>query len=266
MLGLFQMRQQLIPALLLAAALSHVLTAPLDTTQTLGYDGQTNDNTFRNIYSTIFCKEVSGISNVDNSLQPCSYYRQRGYQVGDNRRTYEGTPDKDYKYNGEGFRKEQWHNYPRQLDRLQHSPYDRNKPYVKRNFEPDDYEGSVDSPPDSLSKYLTTNEYVLTNDAPQNVYDSLVASTGPLLILKIRLACLNSGKVNRSLADAARDIMARLETNDQRKNINDKELREQPNEEIVPSKRDASSKEQDIQILGKKIEIETPSLVDNYYG
>lgn len=233
------MRQQLVPALFLAAALTHALSAPLDGTQT-------KDNTFRdnyvtrNFYNTVLCKETV---HGDDVLRPCSYYRQRGYTFDDSRNAYVGTVDRDDNYNGEGFRQEQWHNYPRQLDRLQHSPYDRNiASRVKKIFEPDP---GRDNMPDSLINYLSTNGYV---------YDSFVASTSPMLILKIRLACLKAGRANTTLSAAARDMRARLHAYGLQEDVaNEQQITDDPNVEVIPKKRGDSRNGQRIEIWSKSI-------------
>ncbi|XP_072935941.1 uncharacterized protein [Epargyreus clarus] len=95
--------------------------------------------------------------------------------------------NKKDKYDDEGFRKEQWHNYPRQLDRLQKYLYRHHQFDTVLNPEPDE--------PDDISKNIyeiATNEMNRpSNKNGHDILDTVVAAS-PLLILKIRLAYLKN--------------------------------------------------------------------------
>ncbi|XP_014369576.2 uncharacterized protein LOC106719693 [Papilio machaon] len=93
--------------------------------------------------------------------------------------------NKEQNYDDEGFRKEQWHNYPRQLDRL-HSTRYKEVEADKLKSEKDDAQtinGDIDD--------LTTDEIIFdTGDGNRNIYDTIIAATNPFLILKVQLSYL----------------------------------------------------------------------------
>lgn len=117
------------------------------------------------------------------------------YSNTDNNAAEEYNSMKDDIYDVKGFRKEQWHNYPRQLDRLHKYLYE-NFNHDKRNLEPDDpsqYSDSERSPDNSNDK--ATNEIILDDNfdsnKPEDGADKAAAIMNPLIVLKIHLACLN---------------------------------------------------------------------------
>lgn len=215
---LFQIRQLLFPLLLLATtALSSSNVLPLLSinkleTEPVTFDSQQSDNIFsnkyqpRNILNDIFYTvSIAASSNDRNKLQfPLPY-------VDDNNKIEDdpNASNNNEKYNGEGFRKEQWHNYPRQLDRLHKYLYEHHNA-DKRNPDPDDPNISNDYTDDTALEYtndLKANELrINTNDDTRNGYDTVVAVTNPLLIFKIRLACL-SNEIKNSELDKNSDLM-----------------------------------------------------------
>lgn len=217
---MFQIRQSLVPVLLLAtAALSSSNVLPLLSinkleTEPLGLDRQQSDNIFsnryqpRNILNDIFYTVSIATSPNDreHKLQLPLQFVDVDNKVEDD----SNASNNKEKYNGEGFRKEQWHNYPRQLDRLHKYLYEHHNA-DKRNPDPDDPNASIDYTEDPLLENADdgkVNEVrVDANDEPGNGYDTVVAVTNPFLIFKIRLACL-SNKMKNDNIDKYSELMA----------------------------------------------------------
>lgn len=134
-------------------------------------DDQDSDNTFNNkhnINPNIFYK-VFIETPKDNTRKISQISR---YMDGDNQDAKKlDNEDND----DEGFRKEQWHNYPRQLDRLNRR-LDDDKELEKVLLDTENLEAR-----DDISQYMNDN---------LGSYDAS-AIDGPLLVLKIRLAYLN---------------------------------------------------------------------------
>lgn len=195
------MRNSLVPVLLLATvALSSSNILPIlsmrEKPEPRGY-GQTNDNIFSNKHeSSNDLNDLFFKIDIDNQ-KPVDAHKlfQDDYLNTDNTADEEYNTPKDDIYDVKGFRKEQWHNYPRQLDRLNKYLYD-NFNSDKRNLEPDDpgeysdTEGSPESPND-----ITSNEIQLDDSydshPPVDEADKAAAIMNPLIVLKIHLACLN---------------------------------------------------------------------------
>lgn len=216
------MRQSLVPAILLATvALSSSNVLPPMSTNVLETDpadinSPQNDNIFSNrlqnsnIFNDLFYKVSIG-SPLYEKFPKVRKLPKVEFADLDNNHEDENLINKDANYNGEGFRKEQWHNYPRQLDRLHKYLYQYHST-DKRNLDPDNPKTDYVSD-DSFQKFLNrfndlaTNEFLSTysNDHAQNVYDTVIANTNPFLILKIRLACLNNKLGNIDL-DKATDM------------------------------------------------------------
>lgn len=135
-------------------------------------DDQDSDNTFNNkhnINPNIFYK-VFIETPKDNTRKISQISR---YMDGDNQDAKKlDNEDND----DEGLRKEQWHNYPRQLDRL-NSRLDEDMVLEKILLDTENLEAR-----DDISQYI--------NDNVGSLYDSS-SIDGPLLVLKIRLAYLN---------------------------------------------------------------------------
>lgn len=92
--------------------------------------------------------------------------------------------NKEQNYDDEGFRKEQWHNYPRQLDRLHNYKEVRADEVKSAN-------------PESINDFddLTTDQIIFdTGDGNRNIYDTIVAANNPFLILKVQLSYLRDNK------------------------------------------------------------------------
>lgn len=196
------MRQSIVPVLLLAAvALSSSNVLPMMSTNQLeseiAVEGQQNDNILssrlnsRDVLNKEFYNILFRLPQRNTLLKQVEKFNKnnRAQKIINN-----VLNDDDY-YDGEGFRKKQWHNYPRQLDRLQKFLFTWHKT-DKRIPETDDLdnpEGDDSTASSDRIDDISTNEYFLHSDGRQNIYDAVVAATNPLLILKIHLACLDKG-------------------------------------------------------------------------
>lgn len=197
------MRQFIVPVLLLAAvALSSSNVLPMMSTNQLesetAVEGQQNDNIFssrfnpRDIVNKEFYTIPVRVAQRNTLLRQIENFNKNNHRAEDIINNV--VNDEDY-YDGEGFRKKQWHNYPRQLDRLQKFLFSSHKT-DKRTPETDDLdnpEGNDSTASSDRIDDISTNEYFLHSDGRHNIYDAVVAATSPLLILKIHLACFNKG-------------------------------------------------------------------------
>lgn len=155
------------------------------------FDGRYNDNIRSNRYQTKNALNEIYKFYVTKENNPTRDKLQFMFTDPDNNRDTDiiNIFNKNDNYNGEGFRKEQWHNYPRQLDRL-HQMYEQSE--EKRNYEADltKEQYSEEIAPDKNDINDVTNEFpLLSNTETNNIYD-IVMAANPLLTLKIRLACL----------------------------------------------------------------------------
>lgn len=244
------MGQYIVPVLLLAIVAlssSNVLPRSINdfNREQLGYDSQ-NDNTFsdrnerRNILDQIYKMYVAQQLKPEsiNDLQP-------KYADVDNNQDDDifNILNKDDNYNGEGFRKEQWHNYPRQLDRL-HNFYGRDTD--KRNFDPDP---NKEQYTEEVAPDRTNEIYIDSKPATNNVYDAVVAAPNPLLILEMRLACLNKD-IGNANAQYANLIDGGLETNVREDDKN--EFRnENPEVSVIKVKREGVTSSQSNESTGE---------------
>ncbi|XP_030035126.2 uncharacterized protein LOC115451071 isoform X2 [Manduca sexta] len=262
------MNQVLIPLLLLAtAAFSSSNVLPMLSTnhlqrQPFGLKSQNIDNIFsnrqdsRSILNSILY-EIPSETPENGKLKSIMYNT-----IADNNQAeYYNAIIKNDKYNGKGFRKEQWHNYPRQLDRLHNYFYE---PYNvdKRNLDPDDPDDNNEQNIQYRNINDITNEFrVDSDDDSHNIYDAFVATTNPLLIFKIRLACLSNNIANTdtnqylndyplTLEDVANELKEENENyekdNEEMKNLNE----ENPMFDVVKVKRKTSDATNDNK-LGK---------------
>lgn len=211
---IFKMRQYLVPVLLLAITaqcLSNVLPV-LSLTQleaeTLGPNSQQNDNIF--ISNSYQIKDILKDKfheipySIEKSVQKGIKNLHFGYTNEGNNPNIYNSIEKDNNNYDEGFRKEQWHNYPRQLDRL--SMYFNSKQNTdKRNLYPENLINKALYPEATITdnKYrdkgydMITNEFQLdSNPDTSSFYDPVATATNPLLILKIRLASLSNNLLN----------------------------------------------------------------------
>ncbi|CAH2244542.1 jg8073 [Pararge aegeria aegeria] len=184
-----EMRRSLLPIVLVTTitlSSSNVLPIlsinKLDTEPLL--DDQDNDNTFNNKYTNanpnIFYK-VFIETPKDNTLKKSQISRSN-YMENDSQdaKILNGKIDNEDN-DDEGYRKEQWHNYPRQLDRLNRD-FNVLKEFDKILLDKKDLEKLKrnDDTENDINQYV--NDDVGSFDTDIN---------GPLLILKIRLAYLN---------------------------------------------------------------------------
>lgn len=241
------MRNILVPVLLLAAvALSSSNVLPIlsmrDKPDPQGY-GQPTDNTFSSKHQSnddmndLFFKIDM---NNQRSLDTRELF-QDDFSKPNDKAAEEYSSLKDDIYDVKGFRKEQWHNYPRQLDRLNKYFYEHFNPY-KRNFEPDDpgEYSDMERNPEGLSDI--SNEIHLEDSFDKPVYeaDKAAAIMNPLIVLKIHLACLNKDVDFNRLSDRTSD----LESNELRHNDNeDYNLSEEnPRTNLVKVKREGKTR------------------------
>ncbi|XP_013183305.1 uncharacterized protein LOC106129324 [Amyelois transitella] len=253
------MRQSLVPVILLATvALSSSNVLPFMSinrleTEPLGFNSP-NDNIFRdnkNIFNDLFYKISIGTS-LNNPIPKVQKLPKIKFDDFDNNRGEAefNSLSKDQSYNGEGYRKKQWHNYPRQLDRLHNYFYGRHRAH-KRNPDPDDPDkGSYEIVPEThRSNDITTNEYIVySDDGAQSIYDTVIANTNPFLILKIRLACLSN-----KLKNTGETKQTGLALPDYNLNENDDKLL---TNEINPSMDAVKVKREDISGLQGSMEVE----------
>ncbi|KAI5642479.1 hypothetical protein NE865_05506 [Phthorimaea operculella] len=192
------MRQILVPVLLLSAvALSSSNVLPTAHRRgPLATYGQ-NDNTLRHRYTkpnnNIFYT-LSGTPENNRLMSKLAIYLRGTDKTGEH---FNDVVNEQDNYDVEGFRKEQWHNYPRQLDRLHEYLTHYHNGNMKRNSDLDD--PGIDYDPTESKEILpgdsSTNEYLL--DSNDNVYDTIVDATNPLLVLKVHLACLSNRLKNK---------------------------------------------------------------------
>uniref|UniRef100_A0A2A4JJ50 Uncharacterized protein n=1 Tax=Heliothis virescens TaxID=7102 RepID=A0A2A4JJ50_HELVI len=244
------MRQYIVPVLLLAiVALSSSNVLPMSLNdlnrEQVGFDSQHNDNAFsdryptRNILDEIYKMYVA----QDNKPGSQNNLQQKYDEDNNLNDDIYNILSKDDNYNGEGFRKEQWHNYPRQLDRL-HQFYEHNTD--KRNFDPDpNNEGNIEEiAPDNPDTNYITNEFHLdSNPGTNNVYDAVIGATNPLLILKMRLARLNKD-IDNANAHYANLINSGLESNNLREDEKNEFRNENPEANAIKVKREGVASSQ----------------------
>lgn len=223
------------------------------TKEQLSFDSQHNDNTFsdryqiRNVLDELY-KMYIGHDDKPGSLNKL----QLKYAEADNNQNddiFNILSNKDDNYNGEGFRKEQWHNYPRQLDRL-HQLYEHNTD--KRNFDPEPNKEYIEEvAPDNQDVNERTNEiYLDSNPATNNVYDAVIDATNPLLILKMRLASLNKD-IDNANAEYANLINSGLKSNNLREDEKNEFRNENPEVKVVKVKREGVASTQNNELTGE---------------
>ncbi|CAG9783144.1 unnamed protein product [Diatraea saccharalis] len=256
-LMLFQIRHSLVPVLLLATVafsssnVLPVLSINQLESEPVGLKGQLNDNILsnrnepRNILNDIFYT-ISIATPLDKKQQNELQYMD----INNN------TPDdesyifnREGAYNGEGFRKEQWHNYPRQLDRLHEYLYEHHNT-DKRNPDPGGpYDYNDDTAQINLDNELKTNEFHLSTK-DENGYET--AAISPFLIFKIHLACLNNKLKNTNANSAPHFSLSEPEyiPNDKKEMYeNDKN----PEVSVTKVKREEESGLQNVDIPGNSI-------------
>lgn len=186
--------------------------------ESLGY-GQTNDNIFSSKHqSSDDINDLFFKIDIDNQRQVDAH--KNDYLNPDDDAAEEYNAPKDI-YDVKGFRKEQWHNYPRQLDRLNKYLYEHFNS-DKRNLEPDDPGDYSDTEKSPESPYdITSNEIQLDDsyDSQKLVDEANKAAAimNPLIVLKIHLACLNKDVEFAGYPDRTAD----LEGNQLRQNENE---------------------------------------------
>ncbi|KPI95545.1 putative maleylacetoacetate isomerase 1 [Papilio xuthus] len=188
------MGRSMLPILILttvALSSSDVLPILFNKDYIQPYNNKQDDNTFSDRYVTtndIFHSKrtsqdyLAPIKEI-NTMYPDTS-NQDVKDINDN-------TNKEQNYDDEGFRKEQWHNYPRQLDRL-HTRY--------KEIGVDNLKSEKDDA-ESMNNFddLTTDEIIFDNgDGNRNIYDTIIAATNPFLILKVQLSYLRDDKNDKN--------------------------------------------------------------------
>lgn len=205
------MRQNLLSILMLAAVALSSSNIILDSSQARFHRSQINDNIFMNDNSNMIDKLFCDNNNLkadEKTLNLCRILKMKYNVNADNNRIKFDNFDVESGFNdkSKGFRKEQWHNYPRQLDRLQKFLYDKSA-YTDREGIPEVYSPISENVVDENTIPMLNNEnfYEIEPkkniDKTNNIYDSVLTSTNPLLILKIRLAYLDKSLTNNDIED-----------------------------------------------------------------
>lgn len=248
------MQKLLVPVLVLAtAALSSSNVLPIASMDELNpepfsFNYQDNDNTYSSKHQTRN-KLNAILFNVD--VEPeIDKLPQANYE--DNNEDFSSI-SKDDNYNVKGFRKEQWHNYPRQLDRLNRYFYQHQRA-DKRNLDPDDpgtvyTDGSVNRDQENLED-ATPDEYDPEYDPKShtsNEAEMAAAVINPLLIFRIHLACYNKNKaVNQDNLESIDLNKERLEEANKEDNSFSNEIN--PGSNLIKVKREEKINSEDIDI------------------
>lgn len=252
------MGQYLVPVLLLATvAFSSSNVLPMSTNELnreqLAIDGQHYDNIFSNRYQTrnVLDEIYKMYAERENNPELISKL-QLTYGDSDNNRNDDifSIINNNDNYNGEGFRKEQWHNYPRQLDRL-HQFYEHDT--EKRIFEPDPNSEryTEEVAPDNQDTNDITNEFHLNSNTDTNNICDAAAATNPLLILKIRLACLNKD-IDNANAQYANLMISGIESNNLREDEKNEQFKnENPEVNFIKVKREGVASTQNKELTGE---------------
>ncbi|GBP41721.1 hypothetical protein EVAR_33712_1 [Eumeta japonica] len=190
--------------LFLVAALSSTTVVQPSPIQGPQYDNiyvRNEDN--NKLFKTVVCQEKDGphckflaISdnlNTDNNLPEIDILR-------------DDFIDKEDNYNGEGFRQEQWHNYPRQLDRLQEFPYERHKLRIgidntnRDNDSENEYNFIAQDEQNAPNEIFTDTDMDL-----YSVYGKVMMPIDPFFVLKIKLSSLSQSLADESNTRARAD-------------------------------------------------------------
>ncbi|CAH2068368.1 unnamed protein product, partial [Iphiclides podalirius] len=121
-------------------------------------------------------------------------------------------------YDDDGYRKEQWHNYPRQLDHLhrQDTRDESNEAAIAERSEIEPIDRQFDD--------FTRNEFRLRSAYDDhNVYENVVAATDPFLVLRVQLTYLRDD-VNRNDFNQYPNSFSSKSENDPRRNMEDNNL------------------------------------------
>ncbi|CAH2100148.1 unnamed protein product [Euphydryas editha] len=242
-----KIHQSLLPvALLTTITLSSSAVLPILSIKKLDtdslFDDQDNDNTLKinrltDINPNVFYKVFIGTSK--DNLQKKSHATRLKYLINDNnqeKNMFNGAIDTENNYDDDGFRKEQWHNYPRQLDRL-------NKNLLLNK----QLQNIIDM--DDLGKLKISDDtrnfnHYLSDDAYGNFDTDIIAE--PLLILKIKLAYLTKNMKND---DTDMIPLESMTDNDDNKIREKDALLENDEKSVVKVKRKEKLNREDITFL-----------------
>lgn len=209
-------------------------------------EDQDSDNTLKtnrltSINPNVFYKIL--IESSKDNLQKKTHPTRLKYSVDDNnqeRNFFDGSIDTENNYDDEGFRKEQWHNYPRQLDRLNKNLL------LNKHLEKIINIADLGKPKSSDD---TRNLYNYLNDDVYGNFDTDIIAE-PLFILKIKLAYLNKNIKNDDtdlipLVSSANDDDNKIKENDAMLGNDDKS--------VTKVKRKENFNGEDITLLGKYV-------------
>lgn len=225
--------------------------------------GQENDNTYFNnkvSVEKIICDDMN-TPIIDQEISTlCKVLKLKSYINRDNKIRRNILDDivqkREGNYDGKGFRKVQWHNYPRQLDRLQRFLFKRHKPLEDGNERNPELINNgmmndiVSYNDKDLSGVRTDEVIILNSNRGEQIYDAVVASTDPLLILKLRLACLSSALVNDNTKEYENSANPPLNVDDIKENFISDAGEQNPNDVLQ----------------GASSELEPSQDIMNYFG
>ncbi|XP_045761302.1 uncharacterized protein LOC123864723 [Maniola jurtina] len=248
---MFKMRRSLLPVILVTTiTLSSSNVLPILSISKLNteplLDDQDSDNTFNNKHTNvnpnIFYKVFIETPKA-NPLKKSQLLRSN-YMDNDNQdaKILNGKIDNEDN-DDEGFRKEQWHNYPRQLDRLNRN-FNAQKEFDKILLDTKDLENlkRIEDSHDNLNQFMH-------DDAESIGTDTI---DGPLLILKIRLAYLNNNINDVDSNNYLYSDLVPLESNTDitKDNVREENVfNENDIESLVKVKRKMKSRNQDFAFL-----------------
>lgn len=226
--------------------------------------GQENDNTYFNnkvSVEKIICDDMN-TPIIDQEISTlCKVLKLKSYINRDNKIRRNILDDivqkREGNYDRKSFRKVQWHNYPRQLDRLQRFLFKRHKPLEdgnERNPEliNNDMMNDIVSYNDKdLSGVRTDEVIILNSNRGEQIYDAVVASTDPLLILKLRLACLSSALVNDNTKEYENSANQHLNLDDIKENFISDAGEQNPNDVLQGASSDLEPSQDIMNYFGK---------------
>nr|XP_034841208.1 probable serine/threonine-protein kinase DDB_G0286465 [Maniola hyperantus] len=248
---MFKMRRSLLPIILVTTiTLSSSNVLPILSISKLNteplLDDQDSDNTFNNkntnVNPNIFYKvfiETPKANTLKKSQLSRSNYIDNGNQDAQILNGKIDNEDND----DEGFRKEQWHNYPRQLDRL-NTDFNVQKEFDEILLDIKNLENlkRVEAARDEVNQYMHDDVGSIGTDTID----------GPLLILKIRLAYLNNNINDLDSNNYVYSDLVPLQSNTDNTKDNVREqnvLNENDIKSLVKVKRKIKSRNQDIAFL-----------------
>lgn len=228
-----------------------------NTVQVFNIDDQSDNNIYSNSYQDSDLPNSIFYNNAaagDRYVSPPNFRDDNLSMNNDNYNLDEGDLNENYvkedNYDDKRYRKEQWHNYPRQLDRLQNSKHTRDETDEVAIPKP-----SFSKPIDGHFDDYSTNEFrVESTDGDRNVYENVVAATNPFLVLKVQLMYLRDDADGEDSNQYPNLYLLQSET-DQSKNVQDnnnymKDIESKSN--LVKVKREEPTNDDDNEIADER--------------